>query len=147
MWMDRDSLCVKHANAGGSVIISDFYHYYLDYPYGMTPLDKVYNYNPVQKGMTPDGADNIIGIEAPLWSEFVDTDRQMEFMFFPRLTAVAETAWSAEENRSCEDYKRRLARVITILKSMDIEPAGQEMWNVPFYKRLHDIGKHFGILP
>lgn len=147
MWMDRDSLCVKHANSGGSVIISDFYHYYLDYPYGMTPLDKVYNYNPVQKGMTADGADNIIGIEAPLWSEFVDTDRQMEFMFFPRLTAVAEAAWSAEDNRDCEDYKRRLARVIAILKSMDIEPAGQELWNVPFYKRLHDIGRHFGILP
>lgn len=147
MWMDRDSLCIKHANAGGDVIVSDFYHYYLDYPYGMTPLDKVYNYKPESNKLGETGRAHIIGVETPLWSEYIDTDKQMEFMFFPRMTAVAEAGWTAQEDRNCADYKMRLSKVISILEKMGIEPADESLWNVPFYKRIHDIGRHFGILP
>lgn len=147
MWMDRDDLCVKYANAGGDVIISDFYHYYLDYPYGMTPLDKVYNYKPESNKLNAVGRQRIIGVETPLWSEFIDNDRQMEFMFFPRMTAVAEAGWTDEANKNCADYKLRLSKIIPMLQKMGIEPADESLWNVPFYKRIHDIGKHFGILP
>lgn len=147
MWMDRDDLCVKYANAGGDVIISDFYHYYLDYPYGMTPLDKVYNYKPESNKLNAVGRGHIIGVETPLWSEYIDNDKQMEFMFFPRMTAVAESGWTAEANKNCADYKLRLSKIIPMLKKMGIEPADESLWNVPFYKRIHDIGKHFGILP
>ena len=147
MWMDRDELCIKHANSGGDVIISDFYHYYLDYPYGMTPLDKVYNYKIESNKLNAVGRGYIIGVETPLWSEYIDNDKQMEFMFFPRMTAVAEAGWTEESNRDCADYKLRLSRVVTILKKMGIEPADESFWNVPFYKRIRDIGKHFGILP
>ena len=38
LWMDKDNLCKKSPNR---IIISDFYHYYMDYPYEMTPLKKV----------------------------------------------------------------------------------------------------------
>ena len=147
MWMDRDELCIKHANSGGDVIISDFYHYYLDYPYGMTPLDKVYNYKIESNKLNAVGRGHIIGVETPLWSEYIDNDKQMEFMFFPRMTAVAEAGWTEESNRDCADYKLRLSKVVTILKKMGIEPADESFWNVPFYKRIRDIGKHFGILP
>lgn len=83
------------------VIISPFFAYYMDYPYGMTNLKKTYNYCIDEKI-----AQNVIGLEAPLWTEYVDNGETAEQMIYPRLAAVAERAWTGE-NR----YKSFLIRL------------------------------------
>ena len=50
----------------------------------------------------------ILGVEAPMWTETLATIRDVEFMAFPRLAGVAETAWSAP-GRSWDEYRLRLA--------------------------------------
>jgi hexosaminidase len=49
----------------------------------------------------------IMGVEAPLWSETLGNIRDVEFMAFPRLAAVAEVAWSAA-SRDWDGFERRL---------------------------------------
>ena len=79
----------KEAKKNRGIIISPFFSYYLDYPHGMTPLKKTYNYQ-----IDSDIEENVIGLEAPLWTEHVlDVDR-LEYMTYPRLLAVAERAWT-----------------------------------------------------
>lgn len=53
--------------------------------------------------------EQILGVEAPLWSETVETLKDIEFMVFPRLPGVAEIGWSMQTGRSWEEYKGRLA--------------------------------------
>jgi hexosaminidase len=51
---------------------------------------------------------SILGIEAPIWSETLVTMRDVEFMAFPRIAAVAEVAWSPQRARQWAEFKGRL---------------------------------------
>ena len=55
------------------------------------------------------GERDVLGPEAPLWSETLRDIDDVEFMAFPRLPGVAERGWSPGEGRSWEDYRHRLA--------------------------------------
>jgi hexosaminidase len=51
---------------------------------------------------------SILGVEAPLWSETVATMRDVEFMAFPRLAAVAEIGWTPAAARQWDEFRVRL---------------------------------------
>ncbi len=51
---------------------------------------------------------DILGIEAPLWTETILTLKDLEYMVFPRLIGLAELAWSPKGQR-WEEYRQRLA--------------------------------------
>ena len=53
--------------------------------------------------------ENILGIEAPLWAETLETINDIEFLMFPRLLGVAELAWSPNGGTDWEAYRTRLA--------------------------------------
>jgi len=79
----------------------------LAYP-GLIPLIKVYNYNPVPIQLTGKDAQNIIGVQANLWSEYVTDGQSAEYMTFPRACALAEIGWSSDESKNYDDFIRRL---------------------------------------
>ena len=54
-------------------------------------------------------ADKILGIEAPIWSETLTNMRDVEFMAFPRLAAVADLAWAPGSSHNWEAFQSRLA--------------------------------------
>ncbi len=51
---------------------------------------------------------HVFGVEAPLWSETLETMADIEMMAFPRLLGYAEIGWSPQAGRSWEEYKVRL---------------------------------------
>ncbi|MER7005787.1 family 20 glycosylhydrolase [Dactylosporangium sp. NPDC000555] len=55
------------------------------------------------------GRPDIIGIEAPLWTETVETEADIDLLTFPRLPAVAEVAWSPQPARDWPAFRARLA--------------------------------------
>lgn len=134
MWMDKKKLSVDFANDGGRMINSDFFHYYCDYPYGMTPLNKTYNYNPVHRKIRD--KNTVAGVEAPIWTEYINNFEHLCFMLFPRVTAVAETGWTENENKSASDFQRRFMAYTDILEKIGINPAPPEEWNPSAADRL-----------
>ena len=52
---------------------------------------------------------DILGVEAPLWTETLVTMADLETMALPRLPAVAEVGWSAQSARSWESFRTRIA--------------------------------------
>jgi hexosaminidase len=48
------------------------------------------------------------GVEAPIWSETLGSMRDVEFMAFPRLVAIAEIGWTREDGRKWEEFRQRL---------------------------------------
>ena len=71
-------------------------------------VDQGYNWDPATyiKGVSKE---DIIGIEAPLWSETIKTMDDIEYLLFPRILGYAEIGWTKPELRNWEDYKIRLA--------------------------------------
>ena len=50
----------------------------------------------------------ILGVEGPLWSETLANIREVEWLAFPRLAAIAEIGWSPQAARQWDDFKTRL---------------------------------------
>jgi hexosaminidase len=83
-------------------------------------VDDAYNWDPANY-VSSIKRENIIGIEAPLWSETITKMDEIEYMVFPRLTAIAEIAWTPSAARSWDEYKNRLARHGSRMKAMGID--------------------------
>ncbi|MDE5417070.1 beta-N-acetylhexosaminidase [Labilibaculum sp. DW002] len=76
---------------------------------GYLEVDKAYDWN-LETNVEGISRENIIGIEAPLWSETVETIDDIEYLVFPRLPGYAELGWSKSENKNWDEYKIRLGK-------------------------------------
>lgn len=76
---------------------------------GLLTLDKVYSFNPsVSDSLTAEQSKHVLGVQANTWTEYIATPEYYEYMTFPRLIAVAETAWTPREGKNFDDFKKRL---------------------------------------
>jgi hexosaminidase len=83
-------------------------------------LEKVYNFDPMPSGLTPDQRRQVLGTEANLWGEYIYNQAKLEYLAFPRLCAMAEVAWSPAETRSLPDFLRRLEPHKSRLDEMNV---------------------------
>lgn len=143
-WMDPKKEAFKAANEGNKIIISDFNPYYFDYPYGMYPLKNVYKHNPSgDKALTENGRKNIIGIETPVWTEFIDNPERLEYLTFPRWLAVSESAWSDQSVKDYKAFRTAAAKLSDYLNGIGYRGAPEKDWDMPPLRRLSDIIKFF----
>ena len=107
-------------NQGNQVLVSPATKTYLDMQYDSTTqlglhwaayieLDDAYNWDPTELDAAVK-KENILGVEAPLWSETITNREEIEFMMFPRLAAIAEVAWTKKELRNWESFTSRLKK-------------------------------------
>lgn len=75
---------------------------------GYTPVDKVYSYEPVPKELTGDKAKYVLGAQANVWTEYMKNTDKIEYMIFPRLSALSEVLWSPKEQRNWSNFEKRL---------------------------------------
>lgn len=143
MWMDREGLSVDWANSGGQIIVSDFFHYYCDYPYAMTSLNKTYSYEPVVKGILPEAEINVMGVSTCIWTEHVDNIERMAYMTYPRFAAVAESGWSYAALKDRHDFLKRMRRLLPMLDELGISAARPSEWNPLPAKKIKDMFKFF----
>ena len=142
-WMDRKKQCTPFANKGGKVIYSDYYHYYTDYPYTMTPVKKTYSADPFAQDLFPAAYQNIVGVETPIWTEHVRDFSRLCYMTWPRFAAVSETGWTKKENKDYNDFKRRMIALLPLLSEIGIQAAPPEDWDPNPVKRLFGTATFF----
>ena len=137
---------LKGVKQGAKVIMSPGANAYLDMQYdsttklglhwaGYIEVDKGYNWDPAT--LVPGiGKENILGIEAPLWSETITNMNEIEYMIFPRLPGYAEIGWTAPAARNWDEYKTRLGRQDIRFKALQIDyyPSKLVPWSVPLAK-------------
>lgn len=115
---------IKAAAEGHEVVMSPTDFCYLDYMQGepviegfpsswpKLRLSQVYRFEPV-----PDGANTkyILGGQGNVWTEVIETERQAEYMTWPRAMALSEVLWSPKEKRNQEDFLKRLEKNLPLL--------------------------------
>ena len=112
---------------GGKVIFSNMSALYFDYPHGINSLNKVYQYQPVVMGKSYADSPNMLGYEAALWSEQVETPEHLEELLFPRLYAVSEIAWN--EAGDYADFEHRAEKKIEIAAKQGVNCMTKDGWN------------------
>lgn len=127
-WMELApgaSYVVPEIAKGRQFILSSMNHFYCDYSYAEIPLKATLLYEPELKG-TPVPDENVLGIEAAMWTEWTPTNEGIERMLYPRLHAVAECAWTRV--RDYNSFMERLteylqAEALNLLKGMQWKEA------------------------
>lgn len=136
-WMGVNGNTPKAVNKGHKVILSPFDPYYVDYPYGMHTLRNGYNFEPEKlRGLNKKGRKNILGVESPLWTEFVTTSDKMEYQCFPRWFAVAEVGWTAKENKCYSEFIDVCRELSHCYREQGINIAPESDWNPDPFTRL-----------
>ncbi|MEG3767174.1 beta-N-acetylhexosaminidase, partial [Alteromonas sp. 14N.309.X.WAT.G.H12] len=139
------------AKSGYEVIMSPASHTYFDFYqsksvdehmaiHGLTSTSKVYHFEPIPEPMrdTPAAA-NIIGIQGQLWSEYVVSAERVEYMVLPRMTALAEVAWSQQPEKNWADFSRRLQYLLQRFALMGLN-VSEAIYAPQIQSQLHGVG-------
>lgn len=105
--------------AGNDLIMSPTSHCYFDFYQsqnedepmaigGDLPVKKVYDYEPVPNGLTSEQAKQIKGAQANIWTEYMPTFDQVEYMLLPRLSALSEVVWSERSQRDYQHFEKKM---------------------------------------
>ena len=120
----NDAKAIEAATKGFSVIMTPGRPYYFDnYQskdpndslaiHGYNPLEAVYRYDPVPASMVQKGLSyKILGGQANVWTEYMGYPTKVDYMIFPRMTALSESLWTAAGKKDYNDFLRRLKEQI-----------------------------------
>lgn len=111
---------IKAAKERHDVVMTPTSHLYFDYYQsadtkneplaigGLLPLEKVYSYEPVPEVLTAEESKHILGAQANLWTEYIPSTKQAEYMLLPRISALAELVWTPKEKKDFADFEKRV---------------------------------------
>ena len=87
---------------------------------GYLPLEKVYSYDPIPEELTEEEAKHILGVQGNVWTEYIKTPEQCEYMAFPRGIAIAENGWTNFDQKDYDDFASRLANQLPRLEALEV---------------------------
>ena len=75
---------------------------------GYTNVEKVYSFNPIPKELSAEESKYILGAQANLWTEYINTTKHLEYMLFPRIAALSEVVWGTSNPKEYKEFEKRL---------------------------------------
>ena len=123
---------IEAARSGHDVVMAPTSHTYLDFYQsetvaaepsangGFLPLERVYSFDPMPAELEAQYARHVLGGQAQLWTEYMKEPKKVEYMAFPRLTALAEAVWTPLDRKNFADYRARLETHLERLTALDV---------------------------
>ncbi|MEC5166240.1 hexosaminidase [Flavobacterium sp. PL11] len=125
---------IAAAKENHQVIMTPGSHVYLDHSQtkndpevtigGYTNLEKIYSYEPIPKELTAEQGKYVLGAQGNVWTEYMLNPAKVEYMIFPRLSALSEVLWSPKDKK---DWPKFQTKIETQKKRYD-------MWGANYYK-------------
>lgn len=82
---------------------------------GYVSLEKVYSFDPVPSALNSDQSKYILGGQGNIWTEYITSPQQVEYMAIPRMLALSEVLWSRKENKNYNAFTSRLINQFSLL--------------------------------
>jgi hexosaminidase len=130
---------IEAAKQDHQVIMTPTTYVYFDYSQtdnedsivigGNLPVEKVYSYEPIPAALNEEQAKYVLGAQANVWSEYMSNPRKVEYMIFPRLSALSEVLWSPKENKNWVDFEKR----------MQTQFKRYELWKANYSRAYYDL--------
>lgn len=117
---------IAAVKAGHDAIMTPNTHFYFDYYQskdvaneplaigGYLPVSMVYSYEPFTDSMDADARKHILGVQANMWTEYIPTNEQLEYMILPRASALSEVQWTLPEHKNWDRFLASLPHMAEI---------------------------------
>ncbi|KAF1685186.1 beta-hexosaminidase [Pseudoxanthomonas broegbernensis] len=99
-----------------------------------TSMQKIYAFDPVPGVLTPAQRAHVLGVQANVWTEHMRTFERVQHNVFPRLSALAEIAWTAPARKDYGDFLARLPAQLQRYRALGI-PYAQTALAVALQRR------------
>lgn len=109
---------IAAAKENHQVIMTPGSHVYLDHSQtknekqvtigGFLPLETVYSYEPIPKELNAQQAKYVLGAQGNVWTEYMANPAKVEYMIFPRLSALSEVLWSPKESKNWNGFQSKI---------------------------------------
>ena len=118
-WVGANQAAVEAAKRGMTTILSPQIPYYINRKQSPLPtepmsqgrgtesVEAVYTYVPMQD-VPAELQSKYLGVQANFWTEWVVEESVLQYLMLPRLAAVAEAGWTAQQKRNYKDFVSRL---------------------------------------
>jgi hexosaminidase len=93
------------------------------------PLEKVYGYDPVPKELNEEEAKYILGAQGNVWTEYMAYPSKIEYMIFPRMSALSEVLWTPKWKKKWRSFELRLPQQLK----------RYELWKANYSKAYYDL--------
>ena len=121
---------IDAAKEGHEVILTPGSHAYFDHYQsnsqdeplaigGFLPLKKVYSFNPIPPELSKEEEKYVLGAQGNVWTEYMKTEDQVEYMVFPRILAMSEVLWGGVVKNIETDYPEFLSRLAPFLERLN----------------------------
>jgi hexosaminidase len=77
---------------------------------GYLPMEKVYSFEPIDPSLTPEEAKHVLGAHGSAWTEYMESEAKVEYMVFPRISALAEVVWTPKQKKNWDYFSRRIQK-------------------------------------
>jgi hexosaminidase len=135
---------IAAAKSGHDAIMTPGSHLYLDHYQsdpsteplaigGYLPIEKVYSYEPIPSELTAEEAKHILGAQGNVWTEYITSSEQAEYMAYPRACALSEVVWSPAKQRNWPEFSKRLVNHFSRLDAFGLN----------YSKALFDVSASF----
>lgn len=123
-WRGKESILTDAIRLGYDIVNASDRFTYLDYNHFVTPIAKVYDFDPIPNGVAPEDRHHVLGPGFQSWAEYTPTRHRRDLNIFPRIAAMAEVAWTPRHRM---DFKAFSARLSTHTKRWSLK-------GIEFYK-------------
>ncbi len=93
---------------------------YYDWGYAGNSVRKVYEWDPVGPGVDAGQLPLVMGAQGALWTERIATQDRVEWMLFPRLTALSEVLWTPASGRNWDSFYGRVTACYPVMEKLGI---------------------------
>ncbi len=87
---------------------------------GYTTVEKVYTFNPIPNELTKEEVTYILGAQANVWTEYIETSKHVEYMMMPRMVALSEVLWGTANPLKYKNFENRLINHFDVYEKMGI---------------------------
>ncbi len=137
---------IAAAKSGHDVIMTPGTHCYFDHYQadpvsepmtigGFTPLSKVYQFEPVPNELNEEQAKHVLGAQANVWAEYIETPQRVEYMAFPRVAAMSEVLWGTKHGRNWDLFRNRMLTQFKRYDQLNIN-ASKAFFDVQFHSSI-----------
>jgi hexosaminidase len=87
---------------------------------GYTTIDEAYSYNPIPDELNETESKYILGAQGNVWTEYMKTEKDVEYMALPRMAALAEVVWTNIDKKTWPHFRSRLTKHLGLLDRLHV---------------------------